>query len=78
MLDFHYYAPTYYEFGKDSECKVGELIQKFGGKRVLIHYGRNFVQKSGLLSRVKKYLDDGKISHKNFKDIISEIGIGNI
>ena len=61
MLDFHYYAPTYYEFGKDSECKVGELIQKFGGKRVLIHYGRNFVQKSGLLSRVKKYLDDGKI-----------------
>lgn len=61
MLDFHYFAPTYYEFGKDSECKVGKLIQKFGGKRVLIHYGRNSVQKSGLLSRVKKYLDDGKI-----------------
>ena len=63
MLDFSFYAPTYYEFGRDTESKVGELIRQFGGTNVLIHYGGGSVVKSGLLSRVKKYLDGCQISY---------------
>ena len=61
MLDFNYYAPTYYEFGRNKENMVGELIKKFGGKRVLIHYGGCSVIKSGLLDRVKNTLDKDNI-----------------
>lgn len=64
MLDFSFYAPTYYEFGRDTESKVGELIQKFGGTKVLIHYGGGSVVRSGLLSRVEKYLDSCQISYE--------------
>lgn len=56
MLDFSYYAPTYYEFGRDKEVKVGELVRSFGAKKVLVHYGGGSVVKCGLLSRVEKYL----------------------
>lgn len=57
MLDFNYYAPTYYEFGRDKEEEVSNLVKKFGGKRVLIHYGGGSVIKSGLLDRVKSILN---------------------
>jgi len=61
MLDFSYYAPTYYEFGRKSEEHVGELIQRFDGHKVLIHYGGGSVQKSGLLDRIKTYLSESNI-----------------
>ena len=63
MLDFSFYATTYYEFGRDTESKVGELIRKFFGTKVLIHYGGGSVVWSGLLSRVKKYLEDMNLSY---------------
>ena len=63
MLNFNYYAPTYFEFGRNTESKVGNLIQKFGGKKVLIHYGSGSVKKSGLLSRVLEYLNSSGISY---------------
>lgn len=31
MLNFEFYAPTYYEFGRNIEEKVGELVKRFGG-----------------------------------------------
>ena len=63
MLDFNYYAPTYYEFGRNSEENVGNLVQRFGGEKVLIHYGGGSIIRSGLLSRVKKYLDRCGLSY---------------
>ena len=63
MLNFNYWAPTYYEFGRDSERHVGALVTKFGGKKVLIHYGGGSVVKSGLLARVEKYLEDEGFSY---------------
>lgn len=66
MLDFSYYAPTYYEFGKNSHEKVGELVQKFGGTKVLIHYGGGSVVRSGLLASVEKYLDRAGIDYVEF------------
>lgn len=58
MDNFYFYSPTYFEFGKDSENKAGELVKKFGGTKVLLHYGKGSVVKSGLLDRVKKSLGD--------------------
>lgn len=63
MLDFAFYAPTYYEFGKDKESKVGELVERFGGSKVLIHYGGGSVVRSGLLDKVKHCLEGKKIAY---------------
>ena len=39
MDNFSFYAPTYFAFGKDTENRAGELVRRFGGSRVLLHYG---------------------------------------
>lgn len=39
MKDFTYYAPTEVIFGPDTESRVGELVKKWGGTRVLLVYG---------------------------------------
>ena len=71
MLDFNYYAPTYYDFGRDKEREVSNLIKKFGGSKVLIHYGSGSVVKSGLLDRVKKYLDSSEINYIELGGVVA-------
>jgi len=56
MENFSFYAPTYFAFGKDSESQAGSLVKRFGGSKVLIHYGGGSVVRSGLLDRVKDSL----------------------
>ncbi|MCR5716844.1 MAG: iron-containing alcohol dehydrogenase [Lachnospiraceae bacterium] len=56
MENFNFYAPTYFAFGKDRENDCGELVKRFGGSKVLIHYGGGSVVRSGLLDRVKASL----------------------
>ena len=63
MENFTFYSPTFFAFGKDTENKAGDLVKRFGGSKVLIHYGGGSVVKSGLLDRVKKSLDDAGISY---------------
>ena len=63
MDNFAFYAPTYFAFGKDAEAQTGALVKRFGGKKVLIHYGGGSVVRSGLLERVKKSLDEAGIGH---------------
>lgn len=63
MDNFSFYAPTYFSFGKGTETQAGSLVKRFGGSRVLIHYGGGSVIRSGLLDRVKKSLDEEKISY---------------
>ena len=57
MDNFTFYAPTYFVFGKDTENETGKYVKKFGGSRVLLHYGGGSVVRSGLLDRVKKSLE---------------------
>ena len=57
MNNFTFYAPTYFAFGKDTENETGKYVKRFGGSRVLIHYGGGSVVRSGLLDRVKASLD---------------------
>lgn len=63
MKNFNFYSPTYFAFGKDKENSVSDLVAKFGGSRVLIHYGGNSAIKSGLIDRVKKSFDEKGISY---------------
>lgn len=63
MQNFTFYAPTYFAFGKGEEAKAGELVKRFGGSKVLIHFGGGSVVKSGLLDRVKKSLDEAAITY---------------
>ncbi len=61
MENFNFYSPTYFAFGKDRENEAGSLVKRFGGSRVLIHYGGGSVIRSGLLDRVKKSLEEAGI-----------------
>ena len=63
MFDFKYFTPTKVLFGKNTEDKVAELIQEFGGKKVLIHYGGGSVIRSGLMQRVTDKLDAAGIKY---------------
>lgn len=61
MDNFTFYAPTYFDFGKGAEAHVGHLIRRFGGTKVLLHYGGGSIKRSGLYDRVTKCLKDEKI-----------------
>ncbi|NLI73015.1 MAG: iron-containing alcohol dehydrogenase [Bacteroidales bacterium] len=63
MNNFKFYSPTYFEFGRETETKAGELVVRFGGKKVLLHYGGGSVVRSGLLARVKKSLEKAGVQY---------------
>ena len=63
MQNFTFYSPTYFMFGKDSENRVGELVKRFGGTKVLIHYGGGSAERSGLLGRVRASLEAEGIAY---------------
>ncbi len=63
MNNFEFYSPTCFVFGKDTETQAGEYVKRFGGTKVLIHYGGGSVVRSGLLDRVKKSLDDANVPY---------------
>ena len=63
MLNFHFYSPTEFVFGRGTENNAGELVRKYGGTKVLIHYGGGSVMKSGLYDRIVKSLDVAGLAH---------------
>ena len=58
MDNFTFYAPTYFDFGKGAEKHVADLIKKFGGHKVLLHYGGGSIKKSGLYDTVISVLKE--------------------
>ncbi len=63
MENFTFYSPTFFAFGKDTENDAGSYVRRFGGSKVLIHYGGGSVVRSGLLDRVKASLDKESIPY---------------
>ncbi len=57
MNSFTFYSPTFFAFGKEAELAAGQYVRRFGGSRVLIHYGGGSVIRSGLLDRVMASLE---------------------
>ena len=62
MKDFNFYAPTRVVFGRESEEKLPQLIQQYGGSKVLVHYGGGSARRSGLLDKVEKMLTEAGIA----------------
>ena len=52
MDNFNFYSPTEFVFGKGRENDAGDYVKKYGGTKVLIHYGGGSAVRSGLLDRV--------------------------
>ena len=69
-FNFEYYTPTRIIFGKDTEDKVAEMVRRFGGSRVLLHYGGQSAIKSGLIRRVKTFLDRAGIFHVELGGVV--------
>ena len=59
MKDFIYHAPTEVVFGKESEEQVARLVKKYGGHKVLVHYGGSSAKRSGLLDKICGLLQEG-------------------
>ncbi|MCM1568985.1 MAG: iron-containing alcohol dehydrogenase [Roseburia sp.] len=57
MDNFNFYSPTEFVFGRGRENETGKYIRKYGGSRVLIHYGSGSAVRSGLLDKVKSSLE---------------------
>lgn len=63
MKNFNYYAPTQVAFGRNTESQVAELVKKYGGSKVLIHYGGQSSIRSGLLAKVEQILTEAGIAY---------------
>lgn len=63
MMNFSFCSPTEFVVGKGVHLEVGKKIKKYGGSKVMIHYGGQSAQKSGLLDAVKKALEESGLSY---------------
>ena len=63
MENFTFYAPTYFCFGKDTENNAGQMVERFGGKKVLIHYGAGSIKRNGVFDRVTDSLKKSRIPY---------------
>ncbi len=63
MKDFNFYAPTEVVFGKQSEEQVPQLVKRYGGSKVLIHYGGKSAKRSGLLDKMEALLKEAGIPY---------------
>ena len=70
MKDFKYYAPTEVVFGEQSEEQVAALVKKYGGTKVLVHYGGRSAEKSGLLDKICHLLSQGGIPYVKLGGVV--------
>ena len=79
ITNFDFMMRTEIVFGKDTELRVGELVKKYGGTKVMIVMdGGGFIKKNGLFTapakvvnascdQVLKYSDDRRKAGKGHK-----------
>ncbi len=61
MKNFIYNTPTRVYFGKNQEDNLGEILKSYGIKKVLFHYGKSSIKKTGLYDKVINQLKGAKI-----------------
>lgn len=61
MKNFIYNTPTKVYFGKGQEDNIGTILKGYNAKKVLLHYGKSSVKKSGLLDKIIKNLKEESI-----------------
>ena len=63
MNNFRFQSPTEFFFGRNTVEKTGQWIKKYGGTKVLLHYGGQSAIKSGLLAEVENCLKNEFIEY---------------
>ncbi len=63
MDNFQFWSPTEFVFGKNTESECGAYVKKYGGTKVLVHYGSSSAVRSGLLDRVTFSLQNAGIAY---------------
>ena len=70
VLNFNFYSPTEFVFGKDTELQVGNLLKKYKAKKVLVHYGSGSIKRSGLFDRVIAAVEKEGISYVELGGVV--------
>ncbi|QAT50497.1 iron-containing alcohol dehydrogenase [Caproiciproducens sp. NJN-50] len=65
MNGFTYYSPTKVLFGRGCERNVAAEIRAFGGKKILLVYGGHSAEKSGLLAKVGRALEEAGLAYRS-------------
>lgn len=63
MQNFEFYTPTKMIFGKDTHKNVGKVIKGYGFSKILLHYGKNSIVKSGLYAEITASLEESGIEY---------------
>lgn len=66
MEKFCFYCPTEIVFGRGAEEQTAAYVRKHGGSRVLLVYGGGSAEKSGLLDRLRRNLEQHQIAYSSF------------
>ena len=70
IKDFNFYSPTQVVFGKSAEEQLAALVKRYGGTRVLVHYGGGSARRSGLLDKVFGLLSDAGIGYVELGGVV--------
>ena len=70
IKDFNFYSPTQVVFGKSAEEQLSALVKRYGGTRVLVHYGGGSARRSGLLDKVFGMLSDAGIGYVEMGGVV--------
>ena len=70
MDNFKFWSPTDFVFGKNTVKYVARLTKKYGGTKVLIHYGGQSAIRSGLLAKIEAIFQDEFVDYVKLGGVI--------
>ena len=76
MINFEFYNPTKVIFGKGVEAEAGKVIKEMGGHKVLVHFGGDYLQKSGTLDRIHQGLTDAGLEYVDLDGVVPNPRLG--
>lgn len=69
MIDFEFYSPTKYIFGKDKHLEIGNILKSYNFKKILVIIGMGSVKNNGVLRAILQKLDENQIEYKVFEGV---------
>ena len=69
MIDFSFYSPTEFVFGRKTEQQTGTLAKRYGATKLMIIYGGGSAVKSGLIDRVQASLSEAGVEYVTLSGI---------
>lgn len=78
MENFRFYSPTYFVFGRDGEKSIAELVRRFGGTKVLIHYGGGSIKSNGVFDKVTASLHEAGIPYVELGGVVPNPRSGGV